>query len=124
MRSGEGLGSTPEVLKRQHLYGLLIAGKAPANAGRKSVTGRRLVSGKAGKGTVPCGGVKLCRMRCRLVKEVGFVYGQRHSAGVGVGVILQTALMCGKIRVQRSFARWSGLVARVARLTSALVRNA
>jgi hypothetical protein len=56
-------------------------------------------------------------------KEDGFVSGVRHSAGGGVGVILQTALMCGRIGVPRSFARWLGLVARVARLTSALSRQ-
>ena len=57
-------------------------------------------------------------------KEDGFGSGQRHSAGAEVRQILQTALMCGRIGVTRSFARWSGLVARVVRLTSALVRNA
>jgi hypothetical protein len=83
----------------------------------------KLVSFAGGRHSALCG-VKLCRLRYRFVEEGGFGSGQRHSAGAEVRQILQTALMCGRIGVPRSFARWLGLVARVARLTSALVRNA
>ena len=65
----KGAKSKPEVLKRQHLCGLLIAGKAPANAGRKSVAGRGLGYGKAGRHSALCG-VKLCRLRYRFQKKL------------------------------------------------------
>ena len=114
--------SKPDQKKGQHLYAPFYAEKHGIKPGRKSVAGRGLVALEV-KRHRALWWVKLVSFAVSVWQRGWFCLRQRHSAGAGARVILQTAWMYGKIGVSRSLASWLGVVARVARLTSALVTN-